>query len=88
MTNGGALYVERDSSATFMGAASFVGNSVMSTDLPPTETPSGGFRSNYKVRSGGAVFNKVISLISLFCPAVVQVRSYVHESGCVLVDTK
>lgn len=65
MTNGGALYVEKDSSATFMGAARFIGNSVISEDLPSSQTASGGFRSNFKLRSGGAVFNKVIVWICL-----------------------
>ena len=60
MTHGGALYVEKDSSSTFMGTASFIGNSVISTDLPSTQTSEFGFRSNFKLRSGGAVFNKVI----------------------------
>lgn len=58
MTHGGALYVERDSSATFLGAASFIGNSVISVDFPPIQSAGGGFRNSYLPRNGGAVFNK------------------------------
>lgn len=66
MTHGGALYVERDSSATFLGAASFIGNSVISVDFPPIQSAGGGFRNSYLPRNGGAVFNKVRCLGLLY----------------------
>lgn len=46
-----------------MGTASFVGNSVTSTDLPNIELEGGGYMANYKQRNGGAVFNKVIYVL-------------------------
>ena len=53
-------YVEKGSSATFLGTARFIGNSVISTDLPPIMVgDTGGLRNNYIPRDGGAVFNKV-----------------------------
>lgn len=58
-TKGGALYLEKDTSATFMGTARFIRNSVISTDLPSVPAPSGGTRNVFIIRSGGAVFNKV-----------------------------
>lgn len=58
MTKGGALYVDKGSSATFMGTARFIGNSVITKIRPSTQSSDGRFRSN--IPRGGAVFNKVI----------------------------
>lgn len=51
--------MEKDTSATFMGTASFIGNSVISTELPSIPGEFGGTRNVFLLRNGGAVFNKV-----------------------------
>lgn len=59
MTDGGALYVEKGSSATFLGEAHFLQNTVVSTYVPATSTSDSYDGDNYIVRSGGAIFNEV-----------------------------
>ena len=53
------MYVEKGSSATFLGAARFFENTVISTDLSSTSTGASGNKNDYIIRRGGAVFNKV-----------------------------
>lgn len=47
-TNGGALYVDKDSSATFLGTSRFLSNTVTNSQA-----------NLDRFRNGGAVFNKV-----------------------------
>lgn len=67
-TDGGALYVERGSSATFLGEAYFLQNTVISAALPSTSSATSSDDADYIIssddtdyiiRSGGAIFNGV-----------------------------
>eukprot|EP00903_Cladosiphon_okamuranus_P014210 g13202.t1 len=62
VANGGVLYVDEGSTATFMGTAYFLGNSVANEQLGPVSCGEGCTRTargeSYITKKGGAVHNK------------------------------
>lgn len=57
--NGGVLYVAEGATATFMGTSSFTDNSVMEKTLEPISCGTSCSRTNYVIKKGGAIHNKV-----------------------------
>lgn len=74
--NGGVLYVSEGTTATFLGASEFTGNSIMTRSCETTTECS---QYEYVVKKGGAIHNKVSLDITLRSTGIITLLEALYQ---------